>query len=308
MSLTATSVPLGCKADFNVDQQKWGFANVREGTHLFWWLYYTTANVSKPSDRPLAIWLQGGPGASSTGYGNFEEIGPLDLFLNKRNYTWVKDMNVLFIDSPVGSGFSYVDDKKYLTTSNLQIGSDLVQLVRIFLDENPDFKSVPLHIFSESYGGKVSVEFAYLLNHEIQNRQIDCNLKSVTSVDGWISPIDSMLSWAPFLLHLGLVDQDGYDAIQQSTALTQRALENGEFSHATNLWRLTQVVTGKKTSGVDWYNVMRPQISRKYGLKKKIISESAQNDIDFGGRSSSGKNEIRNLSATNETDTKNIFV
>lgn len=56
---------------------------------MFWWLYYTTANVKSYYDKPLIIWLQGGPGGSSTAYGNFEEIGPLDADLNPRNYTWV---------------------------------------------------------------------------------------------------------------------------------------------------------------------------------------------------------------------------
>lgn len=56
---------------------------------MFWWLYLTTADVESKYDRPLVIWLQGGPGASSTGYGNFEEIGPLDMDLKHRNHSWV---------------------------------------------------------------------------------------------------------------------------------------------------------------------------------------------------------------------------
>ena len=92
---------------FGQGEQKWGHVTVREGAHIFYWLYLTTANVANYTERPLAIWLQGGPGASSTGYGNFEEFGPLDLDLNYRNFTWVKDMNVMFIDNPVGSGFTY---------------------------------------------------------------------------------------------------------------------------------------------------------------------------------------------------------
>ena len=32
---------------------------------------------------------QGGPGAGSSGYGNFEIIGPEDMFGNARNSTWV---------------------------------------------------------------------------------------------------------------------------------------------------------------------------------------------------------------------------
>ena len=64
---------------------------VRPASYMFWWLYYTTnANVSSYYDKPLIIWLQGGPGASSTSYGNFEELGPLDADLRPRNFSWVR--------------------------------------------------------------------------------------------------------------------------------------------------------------------------------------------------------------------------
>lgn len=139
---------------------------VRNGAHKFWWLYLTTANED-PTTRPLAIWLQGGPGASSTGFGNFEEIGPLTLDLSARNYTWVRDMNVLFIDSPVGSGFSYVENPEHFTLNNTQIANDLVELMRGFYTVHPEFEKVALHIFGESYGGKVAIEFAYKLHQVI---------------------------------------------------------------------------------------------------------------------------------------------
>lgn len=191
---------------------------------MFWWLYYTTANVTSHYDRPLVIWLQGGPGASSTGYGNFEELGPLDLELNEREHTWVKDMNVIFIDNPVGSGFSYVDNASYLTTDNAQIAADLVEMIRQFYEHLPGFRSTPLHIFSESYGGKMAAEFAYLLNKEIIEGTIDCDLQSVSLIDSWMSPIDSVLSWAPYLLSMGIVDVAGHDDIVEYALLTEQAV------------------------------------------------------------------------------------
>jgi len=51
--------------------------------------------------------LKGGPGASGTGYGNFEELGPLDLNLNRRETSWTGIAHVLFVDNPVGSGYRY---------------------------------------------------------------------------------------------------------------------------------------------------------------------------------------------------------
>lgn len=110
--------------------------------------------------------------------------------------------NVLFVDNPVGTGYSYVDHNRYLTKDNKQIALDLVELLRGFYEALPEFKSVPLHIFGESYGGKMAVEFAAELNRQIQSGQIESNLITVAMGDAWISPIDSTLSWAPYLLQL----------------------------------------------------------------------------------------------------------
>ena len=80
-------------------------------------MYYTTS-VEDYTKKPLVLWLQGGPGASSSGYGNFAEIGPLDVSLSNRSHSWVKYTNVLFVDNPVGSGYSYVNDSKLLVKNN----------------------------------------------------------------------------------------------------------------------------------------------------------------------------------------------
>ena len=223
---------------------------------MFHWLYYTTADVESFYDRPLVLWLQGGPGASSTGYGNFEELGPLDLQLNEREFTWVKDYNVVFVDNPVGSGFSYVDSKELLTKSNEEIANDLVTFMKEFYKLHPEFKSVELHLMTESYGGKMGAEFAYLLDKEIQLGNLDCNLKSLGLIDSWISPIDSMKSWAPFLLNMGAVDQMGHDRIAESTRLTEAALEAGRFADSTVKWWETSDVVSQETHGIDFYNVL----------------------------------------------------
>ena len=101
-----------------IPSEDWNYMNVRENAFMFWWLY--GAKTSDPSERvnkPLIMWLQGGPGGSSTGFGNFEELGPLTVELKPRNTTWLQAANVLFVDNPVGSGYSYVTDKTAFTTN-----------------------------------------------------------------------------------------------------------------------------------------------------------------------------------------------
>jgi len=73
---------------FGPGEQEYGYVEVRPGAHMFYWMFYTTAQEDW-TQRPLVMWLQGGPGASSTSYGNFNEIGPWDGNRKERNSTWV---------------------------------------------------------------------------------------------------------------------------------------------------------------------------------------------------------------------------
>lgn len=221
---------------------------------MFYWLYYTTATEDY-TERPLVIWLQGGPGASSM-YGNFEELGPLTLEQEERNHTWVKHYNVLFIDNPVGTGFSYVDDFSLLTKTNAEIADDLLALMKEFYKRNPEFTDTPLHIYAESYGGKMAPEFAYVLAKAIDLGEIDANLQSVGIVAPWASPIDSVLSWGPFLLNMGFVDTKGYKTIQAAAIETEHILNQERYEDATYQWGNTQRVLMGQTGPIDWYNVL----------------------------------------------------
>ena len=101
-----------------IPNEDWNYVKVRENAFMFWWLYGAQTNdPSQRLDKPLIMWLQGGPGGSSTGFGNFEELGPLTVDLKPRNTTWLRAANVLFVDNPVGAGFSYVTENSAFTTN-----------------------------------------------------------------------------------------------------------------------------------------------------------------------------------------------
>jgi vitellogenic carboxypeptidase-like protein len=76
-------------------------------------MYYWYFPAQEPTiDSPLIIWLQGGPGSSSF-IGLFYEMGPIkltrDVQLVRNPYTWNQKAHMLFIDQPVGTGFSFVE-------------------------------------------------------------------------------------------------------------------------------------------------------------------------------------------------------
>nr|CAB3265902.1 retinoid-inducible serine carboxypeptidase [Phallusia mammillata] len=241
----------------------WGYVTVREDAHMFWWLFfqdptYQPSFLSPLDPIPVLIWLQGGPGASGTGYGNFEELGPLDLDLNRRETSWTGMGHVLFIDNPVGSGYSYVTNSNAYTTNIDEIAADMVALLKGFYGKHPELKTNPLYIMCESYGGKMAAASALAISQEIEAGTMDVNLQGVGLGDAWISPMDSVNTWGEYLYETGLLDDPGLAAVNQAAQATQNAVNNGDWSRATNLWSLTESVIINHADNVDFYNILSP--------------------------------------------------
>lgn len=83
-----------------------GFINIETTSDIFYWHFESR---SEPSTDPLVFWLTGGPGCSSM-LALFTENGPYfindDLTLRKNDNSWNNNANVVFVDQPVGTGFS----------------------------------------------------------------------------------------------------------------------------------------------------------------------------------------------------------
>ncbi|KAI5097602.1 retinoid-inducible serine carboxypeptidase precursor, partial [Silurus meridionalis] len=237
-------------------KEAWDYVDVRDGAHMFWWLYYANSSSASFQDLPLVMWLQGGPGGSSCGFGNFAEIGPLDVDLQPRETSWVNAASVLFVDNPVGTGYSYTDSYDALTKDVAMVASDMMVLLKHFFSKTPEFQSIPFYIFSESYGGKMAAAISLALNKAIKKGSIKCNFAGVALGDSWISPIDSVLTWGPYLYSTSLLDDFGLGEVMRAAKEVQKAIEEGQYDTATELWNVAENVVEQNTNGVNFYNIL----------------------------------------------------
>uniref|UniRef100_M8D852 carboxypeptidase D n=1 Tax=Aegilops tauschii TaxID=37682 RepID=M8D852_AEGTA len=77
----------------------------RLGKALFYWFFEA---MEKPDEKPLVLWLNGGPGCSSVGFGQAQELGP---FLVKKDVPEL-ELNPCQLAVPglsSGVGFSYTN-------------------------------------------------------------------------------------------------------------------------------------------------------------------------------------------------------
>ncbi|KAJ1295788.1 hypothetical protein BS78_01G249300 [Paspalum vaginatum] len=113
------------------------------GVRLF---YYFISSERSPGEDPLMLWLTGGPGCSVL-TGLAFEIGPLSFDLNgyvdglpKLVYnqdSWTKVSNVIFLDSPVGAGFSYSETEQgYKSSDTKAVKQILIFLKKVSASSN----------------------------------------------------------------------------------------------------------------------------------------------------------------------------
>ncbi|KAL8541605.1 hypothetical protein ACS0TY_002755 [Phlomoides rotata] len=126
--------------------------------------YYFIESERDTHNDPLLLSLTGGPGCSAFSTLVFE-FGPItfdsstfgwslpSLFLNP--YSWTKMANIIFLDWPVGAGFSYATTPKGYHTSDSASAEDIYAFLRKWLLDHPRFTKNHLYIQGESYGGKI---------------------------------------------------------------------------------------------------------------------------------------------------------
>ncbi|GJN22512.1 hypothetical protein PR202_gb10081 [Eleusine coracana subsp. coracana] len=131
--------------------------NQERGRALFYWLTEAAGDAAR---KPLVLWLNGGPGCSSVAYGASEEIGPFrvkpngtGLYLNK--YSWNREANLLFLESPAGVGFSYTNTTSELKTSgDERTAQDALQFLISWMSRFQQYRQRDFYIAGESYAGK----------------------------------------------------------------------------------------------------------------------------------------------------------
>ncbi|KAI0773297.1 alpha/beta-hydrolase [Trametes elegans] len=146
-----------------------------------------TRAVDENSSDPWGIWLQGGPGGSSM-IGFSVENGPIhinaDSSAQKNNFSWNQLADYIWIDQPVGVGYSTADSAGYVHDED-ETARDfmnfLTNLVKVF----PSLKKRPLHLTGESYAGTY---IPYILKAYFDMSRPPVRIVNIAIGDGAIGP------------------------------------------------------------------------------------------------------------------------
>ncbi|XP_077498937.1 lysosomal protective protein-like [Amblyomma americanum] len=130
-----------------------GYLNIANGGALHFWFMESQRS---PSEDPVILWLSGGPGCSSLIAAVAEQgafrVGYQGINMTVNPYSWNKVANIIFLESPVGVGFSYDLSDNY-TTNDTKTTHDNYLAVLKFFDHFENFRQNDFYIMGESYAG-----------------------------------------------------------------------------------------------------------------------------------------------------------
>ena len=123
--------------------------------NYFYWFFESR---NHPETDPVILWMTGGPGCSS-GIALFKENGPCQIDPDHEDktilnpYGWNSNASIVYIDQPVGVGFSY-GDKSDADHDEEEVAEDMYHFLHEFSEANDNLlKTNDFFVFGESYGG-----------------------------------------------------------------------------------------------------------------------------------------------------------
>ena len=175
-------------------KQYTGYYKLTTGSPLatknyFYWFFEAR---NSPETAPVVLWLTGGPGCSSE-VALFGENGPCtineDGSATKSNpYSWNTNANLLYVDQPTGTGFSYGTG---LDATEVGVARDMYDFLQQFMTGHPQYSKAPFFAFGESYAGHYipAVTHAIWLNNQnLPKGAVHINLKGTSVGNGLTDP------------------------------------------------------------------------------------------------------------------------
>ncbi|KAJ0979464.1 hypothetical protein J5N97_014938 [Dioscorea zingiberensis] len=187
-------------------------------THAAKMFYFFFESRGSSSD-PVVLWLTGGPGCSSE-LALFYENGPFNIADNLsliwNDYGWDKASNIIYVDQPTGTGFSYSKDIRDLRYNEKGVSNDLYDFLQAFFEAHPKFLKNEFYITGESYAGHyipAVTERVHRGNKEKEGLQI--NLKGFAIGNGLTNPSIQYGAYADYAYSMGLIGEAAHKKISK---------------------------------------------------------------------------------------------
>ncbi|TYG92614.1 hypothetical protein ES288_A11G045900v1 [Gossypium darwinii] len=261
-------------------QQFSGYVTVDYKKHKALFYYFVEAETD-PASKPLVLWLNGGPGCSSLGVGAFSENGPFrpnGEFLVKNDYSWNREANMLYLETPIGVGFSYsTNTSSYEAVDDEITARDNLVFLQNWYNKFPNYRHRDLYITGESYAGHYIPQLAKLMV-EFNKKQNLFNIKGIALGNPVMEFSTDFNSRAEYFWSHGLISDSTYKMFTSVCNYSRYVSEYYRDSVSPSCSKVMSQVSRETSKFVDKYDVtldvcISSVLSQSMAINPQQVSE-----------------------------------
>ncbi|KAK7354263.1 hypothetical protein VNO80_19722 [Phaseolus coccineus] len=199
-----------------------------------------------------------GPGCSSIALGQSEEIGPFHInsdgeTLHPNPYSWNRVANIIFLETPVGVGFSYSNNGSDLLNNgdNRTAKDNLVFLLKWF-ERFPQYRRNDFLITGESYAGHYIPQLSQaIVKYNSATKEQAINLKGFMVGNALTDDYHDQLGMFEFMWSSGLISDQTYK-------LLNLLCDFESFEHPSHSCEKIWEIADKELGNIDPYSLFTP--------------------------------------------------
>ncbi|KAK0574887.1 hypothetical protein LWI29_030477 [Acer saccharum] len=261
-------------------EQYSGYVTVDEKKQRALFYYFAEAEID-PTLKPLVLWLNGGPGCSSLGVGAFSENGPFRPSgekLVRNEHSWNREANMLYLETPIGVGFSYSSDtSSYEGVDDKITARDNLVFLQRWFDKFPQYRNRSLYITGESYAGHYVPQLAELMLLFNKKEKL-FNLKGIALGNPVLEFATDFNSRAEFFWSHGLISDTTYTMFTSFCNYSRYVSEYYRGSVSPICSRVMGQVSRETSRFVDKYDVTLDVCISSVLSQSKVLAPKQDGD------------------------------
>ncbi|XP_057957551.1 serine carboxypeptidase-like 7 isoform X1 [Malania oleifera] len=240
--------------------------------------YYFVESEGNPGEDPLLLWFTGGPGCSGLS-ALVLEIGPVHFNIVDYNgslptwvlnpHSWSKVSSVIFLDAPVGTGFSYSRNLEGFKPGDKSMVDHGYNFLRKWLIQHPQFLENPLYIAGGSFCGLiVPIIVQQILDGNEAGHEPPINLKGYLLGNPATDVQLDENSRVMYAHNMGLISDELYESTKRSCNGDYVNVDVGNSECVKDLQAIT-----KCTKQLNAPNILEPECVNIFKLRHEMVNE-----------------------------------
>ncbi|KAJ0046423.1 hypothetical protein Pint_05634 [Pistacia integerrima] len=227
--------------------------------------YLFVESQGNPEVDPVLFYVVGGPGPLQ--FNQTDYTGGLPS-LHLYPYTWTKTASIVFVDSPVGSGYSYASTAAGYVLSDSKFANQTYNFMRTWLNEHPQYMLNRVVLATDSYAGIVAPVVVQKLLEDNK-----AGVEPSISILGYISGSPHS--------DLDLEDNDKIPQAHQLGLISKAIYESAkDYCNGSYVDRVTTTISADCEEYLEIIDTLLEQINTEMVLAPKCATIEPKSDND----------------------------